>query len=60
MYTNQKKIVNILGYKEINLHFTLFYSIHTHSKNKKKKLIYLSYFKILNLMRLIPGNVDTV
>ena len=37
MYTNQKKIVNILGYKEFNLHSTLFYSIHTHQKTKTKK-----------------------
>ena len=36
MYTNQKKIVNILGYKEFNLHSTLFYSIHT-PKNKNQK-----------------------
>lgn len=40
MYTNQKKIVNILGYKEINLHFTLFYSIHTLKKKKKNLFIY--------------------
>ena len=62
MYTNKKKIVNILGYKEFNLHSTLFYSIHTpKNKNQKKtKKTYLSYFKILNLMRLIPSNADSV
>ena len=59
MYTNKKKIVNILGYKEFNLHSTLFYSIHTHQKTKTKKT-YLSYFKILNLTRLIPSNADSV
>ena len=37
MYTNQKKIVNILGYKEFNLHSTLFYSIHTLTHTKKQK-----------------------